>query len=212
MKILLSLLLLFKLSDDPPGTIMVKGLYVDKNEISNIAWKEFLYYKSLELDSAELRKFFPDTSNIWFEKAENNYKPIVLISYEQANEFCKWRSQLVSKGFGKKINYRLMKPSEWKAVAENEILNNRRFAEKDLARTRKILQKNSADYVLFENTRTGNKIYNLFDNVSEMTLEKGVSMGLSNVNLNEIGTNLIQESNYTSPSKYLGFRCVAEYK
>lgn len=90
----------------PPGTVKVNDtLYVDRNEVSNIGWREYLYYLS-EFDSLSLPGVLPDTT-VWLDEQDNsgetfseyyfrhpgfNTYPVVGISYNQANIFCRWRT------------------------------------------------------------------------------------------------------------------------
>ena len=48
--------ILLSFDHTPPGTARVKNYFVDKKEIQNIDWLEFLYYKRFELDSSEIKK------------------------------------------------------------------------------------------------------------------------------------------------------------
>jgi hypothetical protein len=68
---------------------------------------EYISYRSNTLDSSEIQGLLPDAANFWYDSPEFLYKPIVLISYEQAIDFCKWRSEIVSQKLKRKITYRL---------------------------------------------------------------------------------------------------------
>src|SRR5690606_32449531 len=83
----------------PPGTIKVKDYYVDQFEMTNIDWLEFLHYKKQEVDSVAYQKLLPDSTNTWYTLKEHRFDPLVLVTYEQALEYCKWRSAVVSKNF-----------------------------------------------------------------------------------------------------------------
>src|SRR6478736_5583225 len=102
---ILTLILFFNLNRNPPGTIKIKNYYVDKTEIQNIHWMEYIFQKGKE-DSTDVQKLLPDPENSWYSMPENRHKPIVLITYEQALEYCAWRSKAVSGRLGKKIKYR----------------------------------------------------------------------------------------------------------
>lgn len=55
-------------------------------------------------------------------------------------------------------------------------------------------------------------MYDLFGNVSEMTLEEGVALGSNNLELTNYKADLYSVVAYDSANSYLGFRCVAEMK
>ena len=135
-----------------------------------------------------------------------------MITYEQAVECCTWRSQLVSDKFGQKIVYRLPSPTEWKEIAEDIIVHDLKRNEKDLKQIIKRFEKHPSDYFLIDQIENNSIAYDLFDNVTEMTSEKGVAMGSNNFELTEIRVNLSRIIKYEIPNPYLGFRCVAEFK
>jgi formylglycine-generating enzyme required for sulfatase activity len=213
MTTILSFILLFisnELNVNPPGTIRIKNMLVDKTEIQNIHWLEYIHFKSQGLDSAERRKLLPDSSNFWYSSALYRNKPIVLISYEQALDYCTWRSKVVSEKMGKKVTYRLPTPAEWKDIAGEIIKTDLKQAEKELELSRKLAKKDSTEYILTARKDPKSRVYNMFDNVTEMTLEKGIAMGSNNHDLTDLKTNLVRTIEYNSPDSYLGFRCVAE--
>jgi formylglycine-generating enzyme required for sulfatase activity len=211
MTTIFTLILFFSLNHNPPGTIKIKNYYVDKTEIQNIHWMEYIFQKGKE-DSTDVQKLLPDAANSWYTLPENRFKPIVLITYEQALGYCAWRSKAVSGRLGKKIKYRLPTASEWKEIAEEVIKNDLKQIEKDLMETKKLIQKDSGQYVVIERGEPKSRIYNLFDNVTEMTLDKGIAMGSNNYELSDINSNLTQVIRYNSMNIYLGFRCIAEMK
>lgn len=210
MTTILTFILLFSLDNNPPGTIKVKNYYVDRTEISNIGWLEYLHHKAQVLDSIEMQGLYPDSSNFWYRIPANRYKPIVLITYEQALDYCAWRSKAVSERLGKKITYRLPTTTEWKEIAEEVIKTDLKQVEKELKETKKLIKKDSTQYILIDREKPKSRVYNLFDNVTEMTLEKGIAMGSNNYELTDPKTNLTRLIKYNSPNTYLGFRCVAE--
>ncbi|NOT52494.1 MAG: SUMF1/EgtB/PvdO family nonheme iron enzyme [Chitinophagaceae bacterium] len=125
----------------PPGTVKVNDtLFVDETEISNLHWREYLFYLE-KFDSTSIEKALPDTS-VWRNTVSetltgyylrqpsfNNY-PVVGISYEQAVVFCQWRSDRVNelnskkpeneRSF-KKITYRLLSKQEWESIAAGKL-------------------------------------------------------------------------------------------
>lgn len=192
-------LLLFQ--DTPPGTIRVQSHFVDQTEIQNIDWMEYLYYQKQRSGTLELDKFLPDSANTWYDLPENRYQPIVLITYEQAIDYCAWRSMVVSQKTGKKITYRLPTPDEWNTIAEELLRSGSKRAGTTATNNR--MQPDSGQPILTSTENPKSRIQNLFDHVHEMTLEKGVAMGGDK-------DALSRTSRYDSADPYLGFRCVAE--
>ncbi len=79
-----------------PGTIKVNGYYVDRTEISNIAWMEYMFHRKFSIPESKYHRLIPDLANTWYYLPEYRYYPIVLITYDQTVDFCKWRSEVVS--------------------------------------------------------------------------------------------------------------------
>lgn len=154
---LLSLLCIFFLisfelqSKNPPGTAPISdNLYYDVSEIRNIDYREYLFWlgKHFGKDSREYLSALPDTT-VW--QSENNYYdplielylrhpaynnyPVVGVSYQQAVDYCNWRSDRVNeiKYFRKNnlkydesklpenipvyLKYRLPTREEWELVS-----------------------------------------------------------------------------------------------
>jgi formylglycine-generating enzyme required for sulfatase activity len=196
--------------DPPPGTIRIQDLYVDKTELHNIHWKEFLYYQKQSLDSVEYQKLLPDTANFLFQKSEFDYYPLVMISLEQAEAYCEWRSGIVNEKFGTNLTYRLMTEEEYIQIAKFLIKNQRHLSERELAATYEMAAAEDAVYPVQAIRQPQNRIYHFFDNVSEMTSTPGVAMGSNNGNLCHLRKNLERRIYYQKPHSYLGFRCVVD--
>jgi hypothetical protein len=95
----------------PPGTTPLEyNLYFDQDEITNFNWLEFLYWteQTYGVVSEEYKHMLPDT--MAWAKLDSSYEqlaeyylrhaayrdyPVVGISYKQAKDFCKWRSDRV---------------------------------------------------------------------------------------------------------------------
>jgi len=132
----------------PPGTVQINDtLFVDKTEVANIHWREYLYWLSQNKTESEYLKALQDTA-VWSTDSVTrpfvqyyhrhpgyNYYPAVGISYEQAVEFCKWRTYITNLGayldemkfenyeehyndsFQIKFYYRLPTLQEWEMIS-----------------------------------------------------------------------------------------------
>jgi formylglycine-generating enzyme required for sulfatase activity len=98
----------FKLLTPPNCSVIKDNLFMDKTEITNIHWLEYLHYLKKDSSQTIYTKALPDTS-VWliFSNDSTKWKhylrypayrtyPVVGISYEQANEYCRWRSNTVN--------------------------------------------------------------------------------------------------------------------
>lgn len=229
----------------PPGTVQINDtLFADETEISNFSWHEYeLWTKAIYgANSKEHLASLPDTL-VWREKQSHNepyaqyyyrhpaYKhfPVVGISYEQAQAFCKWRTEHV-KSFltlAKKFNYtnfeyRLPSKVEWEKIAEFtvHVLRNNGKNEKGIYQLNCIhadtFNVNGPPYPdvtapvkSYEKSLFG--LYNMLGNVAEMVSEKGICKGGGWRSMPEecrVGKDL----EYTKANAWLGFRCVCVVK
>lgn len=126
----------------PPGTVRLNDtLFIDKTEIGNVHWREFVYALLMrDNDTAASIKNTPDTTIFkdyqcyggpyvfkYFSHPAFNYYPVVGITYEQAVAFCEWRSRMVNWLYNqdprqnpypnKKYHYRLPTIEEWESAA-----------------------------------------------------------------------------------------------
>ncbi len=95
----------------PPGTIeLAENAFFDMTEVTNFHWLEYLFWigRTYGKNSAEYQSMLPDTT-VWI-KLDSSYRgheafylrhrayfdyPVVGISYEQAVQYCNWRSDRV---------------------------------------------------------------------------------------------------------------------
>ena len=165
-----------------------------------------------------------------------NLYPVVGISYKQAQAFCRWRTDRVlefysikEKADGKPIyplnfEYRLPTNEEWESVASSGFSEKtlKRLNGKNKGQSRYNLKRkkganmgvagklnDNADVTAPGSSYWPNKfgVYNIIGNVSEMTLEKGISKGGSWVHTEEEAA-IELDIKYTEVQPWLGFRCV----
>ncbi len=143
----------------PPGTVEYSdNLFVDRYEIRNIDWREYMYWnlKKYGIDSEEYIAVLPDTL-VWDNAMKSKYLrhpnygnyPVVGISYHQAKAYCKWRTKVVNIFIYMKetkqeycidstyeeapqiFTYRLPTISEWEDISR---IPRRKFVERKIKR------------------------------------------------------------------------------
>ncbi|MGE0560575.1 MAG: formylglycine-generating enzyme family protein [Flavobacteriales bacterium] len=241
---------------NPIGTVKINDqLYMDETEITNFNWQEYLTWleKKHGKKAAAYKNALPDTM-VWKDNEGNNelyvkyyfshpaYReyPVVGISYEQAINFCKWRTEQVKELFKTKaltdkkniypsnFEYRLPTKEEWEAAAKigYSQKTKKQLDSKYKGQLLANLRQKSADNVVVAGNPAQNAdltapvksywpnaagCYNLIGNVAEMIHQQGLAKGGSWINHpNEIAIE--KEITYTKPTAWLGFRCVAESK
>ena len=233
----------------PPGTVKISDkLFFDETEITNFNWGEYLYWKKIHFgdSSREYKASLPDTL-VWLDSsaynkpyveyyfshpAYRNY-PVVGISYEQAVDFCKWRTDRVLELHAhqhkkdyipNKFQYRLPTKAEWETVAKAgydektfKIFESKKY--KGMARanlTRPYVkntapQSDNADVTapVYSYWANSYGLWQIIGNVSEMISEKGIAKGGSwHDKENEVSVE--KDYSYNKPKSWLGFRCVCE--
>lgn len=132
----------------PNGRLLHDNVYMDETEVANIHWREYLFH--LRRDSSErlYNKAYPFVSNLRWPQIPTDtgkipelytlnkylmahsrqYFPVIGITKEQADHFCRWRSDLVTynaneklkeakKPFRVKYTFRLPTEKEWEDAA-----------------------------------------------------------------------------------------------
>ena len=106
-----------------PRRVTVPSFFIDETEVANVHYREYIYWlnRTFESDTAVLNKALPD-SLVWrdelaynepyveyyFRYPSYNYYPVVGVNWQQAHDFCVWRTDrvntlnLVKEGFLKK--------------------------------------------------------------------------------------------------------------
>ncbi|MBS1510540.1 MAG: SUMF1/EgtB/PvdO family nonheme iron enzyme [Bacteroidetes bacterium] len=106
-----------------PRRVTVPSFFIDETEVANVHYREYLYWleNTFSNDTSVMRKALPDTL-VWreelaynepyveyyFRYPSYNYYPVVGVSWQQAHDFCIWRTDrvnelnLIQKGYLKK--------------------------------------------------------------------------------------------------------------
>ena len=100
----------FYTHDNVERTVTVQSFYLDQTEIANIHWLEYLHH--IQRDSSETfyLSAIPDTT-VWEKELAFNtpyvsnylrypgfrYYPVVGVSWNQAMDYCRWRTEAVNK-------------------------------------------------------------------------------------------------------------------
>jgi len=237
-----------QLKSNPPGTVHLKdNIYIDKTEIANVHYREFLFWIARN-DSIHYEEYLPDTLvwrsdtlynedlvEVYFRHPGYNMYPAVGISYDQAVDFCKWRTDRVNEFIQrhpdkrrkyKKVLYRLPSEEEWTmAAADGLDINSYPFGMAELFDKKNRLKIYCNRYLdkrihdkhpsepLTANTYSfypnNLGIYQLQGNMSEMINEKGKSKG-GNYLLPLNSCKIEMDHFYSGPQAWLGFRCVCE--
>lgn len=111
-------------NNNVPRTVSVSSFFMDQTEVANVHYREYTYWlgRTYNNDYPEIyQRALPDTQcwrkalqfnepmvERYFRDAAYNNYPVVGVSWEQANDYCKWRTDrvneliLIKRGFLKK--------------------------------------------------------------------------------------------------------------
>ena len=109
--------------NNTPRRVTVPSFFIDETEVANVHYREYLYWleNTFNNDTAIVRKALPDSLcwreelaynepyvEFYFRYPSYNYYPVVGVSWQQAHDFCIWRTDrvneltLIKKGYLKK--------------------------------------------------------------------------------------------------------------
>lgn len=178
----------------PAGTHHVQGLtntFLDKTEVTNIAWREYLYDLATNGDSATYLAALPDQA-VWEMAYKTGFKngnrydayPVVGVNYDQVRRYCEWRSRIVSAKEKRDIVYSLPSMKVYKLTLRGQ--DGNKIAEG-----------------LYSTNLGFRTFVGLCDNASEMTDREGKAL------MGSKRADCLETFDYFSASPDLGFRCMA---
>ena len=235
----------------PPNCIPLEGnIFMDQSEISNLHWKEYLAYLK-QNQPEQYEAHLPDTT-VWASTLAYNdsyvanyfsypgfhHFPVVGISYQQALDYCQWRSKIVTETFTQnqknkykdyqiEFIFKLPTTKQWEKAAQGNATNSYGFTElkpkedkknpyranyhrPDTSNRHPLIQNLITEYILaYPPNDLG--YYNMIGNVAEMVAEKSIAKGGSWQDpLEDCAIN--KQKTYKNPQCWLGFRCICEVK
>ena len=101
--------------DNIERTVTVNSFYMDETEITNENWKEYVFYTMRSDSSDEFKETIIPNDEVWASEfsfndvyTENYYSnpgfnnyPVVGVTWEQINDYCKWRTSAVNNALRK---------------------------------------------------------------------------------------------------------------
>jgi sulfatase modifying factor 1 len=95
--------------DNVERTVTVASFYMDETEVTNVDYREFLFYMGKKVSADSIQKLEP-RENVWagamnyndlydtyyFRFPGFNFYPVAGVSWTQANTYAKWRTEFVS--------------------------------------------------------------------------------------------------------------------
>jgi formylglycine-generating enzyme len=95
--------------DNLERTVTIASFYMDETEVTNVDYREFLFYMSRKVSADSIQKLEPK-DQVWAGKMSYNdlydtyyfrfpgfnFYPVAGVSWNQANAYSKWRTEFVS--------------------------------------------------------------------------------------------------------------------
>lgn len=253
-----------KLKFAPPGTNhLFEKIFIDETEVTNLSWREYMYWnrRAYGDNSPEFLSTLPDTTvwescsrdftiktkqywidiesmvSVYLRHSQFSHFPVVGVSFEQAKQFCAWRTDRLNEVYytdkhrnvtfpidssiviPKKVEFRIPSEEEWELAARvgfdsSRFINNSDkyyFNTIETASERTVNQYYLRFIPMMDYSLKPDKYnrYHLTGNVAEMVDMKGVAKGGSYIHTIS-DSYYTKRINYTKPAYWLGFRCVCE--
>ncbi len=135
-----------------PRRVTVASFYMDKYEISNVNWREYLYWMSNVFHNTPdyVEKAYPDTLvwreelaynepylDFYFSHVAYNWYPVVGVNWEQCNDYCIWRTdrvnemRMASKGIIQYPDFQALKGNtDPNDIAQNQVFSTQKYLMK----------------------------------------------------------------------------------
>lgn len=226
----------------PPGTVKIsENLFFDETEITNSHWSEYTKWIKNHFGDTSSRYLgsLPD-STVWLDSLAYNLPymnfyfrnpaffnyPVVGITYEQAVDYCKWRTDRVRECYDvinqkkikeyvpKKFLYRLPSKDEWETVAKagydsktmKKLGNKYKGMNKNNFRNSLPPDVTAPVYSYWPNSFG---VWQILGNVAEMVSEKGIAKGGGWCQKDK-DVSVEKDFNYEGPTSWIGLRCACE--
>ena len=163
-----------------PRRVTVASFYMDQYEIANVNWREYLYWMSNVFHNTPelIERARPDTL-VWreelaynepyleyyFSHVSYNYYPVVGVSWEQASDFCIWRSDRVNER--RMVEAGTIQYPDFQALKGNTDAND--IAQNQVFSTDKYLMK--GDYKPTEGKK---QLKDVYGNARKTTMSDGI--------------------------------------
>jgi gliding motility-associated lipoprotein GldJ len=135
-----------------PRRVTVASFYMDKYEISNVNWREYLYWMGNVFHNTPeyVEKAYPDTLvwreelaynepylDFYFSHVAYNWYPVVGVNWEQCSDYCIWRTdrvnemRMASKGIIQYPDFQALKGNtDPNDIAQNQVFSTQKYLMK----------------------------------------------------------------------------------